>query len=107
MDLHKFEELVKVWIQQFSNCALSGVARVTDGSKILWSASLAILAEGSFPAINPNNIESVRALIQQHPLSCSSLLLSKVYVVQFIMLPDLQQQRWQIQWLFRDRSDLD
>lgn len=101
MNLETFKTLVQKWIEKnFDNVELSGVAEVIDDSELRWSASLAVVKDGSFPSIRPENIKEVRRLCQELPLEGGTL--SFVYVIRFIMGPDLRSMRWQVQWLFRN-----
>lgn len=100
MDLKTFSKLTEEWVKQFPNVKLSGVALVEDQAKTQWSMSLCVAEEGSFPKPDLTNITAARTLCQEHALK--DFALSQVYVIEFIMQPNLQSSRWQIQWLFRN-----
>lgn len=102
MDLDKFSILIKDWIcKNAFNVQLSGVAEISNGANVLWSASLAVIGQGQFPSVEPVKIQEVRTLVQKFSLSCD-FVLSKVQSVKFVMGPDLRSRRWQIMWLFRE-----
>lgn len=100
MDIKKFNLIIEEWLKQFNNVNLSGVAKVSDGAKTFWSASIGVIGDGSFPSVKIENLDVMRHLIEQHPLNID-FRFPKVYVVQFIMEPDIEQKRWQVQWLFQ------
>lgn len=100
MDLKTFKSLIEKWIQH-QNVRLSGVALLNDGYKEIWSASLIVDGEGSWPAPEIANIEQARSLCENGNAVSSEFLYNNLSLIQFIMSPDTCAKRWQAQWTFR------
>lgn len=98
MDLKKFNDIIKVWLEQFNNVSLSGVARVTDGSKVYWSASIGVTGKGDFPEIKIENIKELWKIVERKPIK--DFVLEKLFELSFITILNQSEKRWQVQWLF-------
>lgn len=98
MNLTKFNDIIKNWLKDFNNASLSGVAKVCDGSKVYWSASIGVTGDGDLPEIKVENIKVLWKVLETRPLK--DFALEKLFELSFITILNQSERRWQIQWLF-------
>lgn len=96
MDLRTFQLTVEGWINlNHLNVQISGVARVFNGSSLVWSASLIHCGSGVIPKPTKANFQSMLDLMKS--LTLQNFSFYKLCSLTFIM-GEAEEGRWQVQW---------